>query len=247
MVERLLHCYRGVELERVPSPIADGRMRQFLRYLGALLTVVAGLAAATDALAQSPDGTPRERLTDRFRNNRDTGNVGEAARKLQSDELTERLEGVRMLSASDEPKAAEYLLAAASDGDIRVRIKAIDELGNRRFTDATPLFIQQLFLRETEPAVQQRVLAALGKIGDPRSTKPICDFLSRDIDTPTRGTAIFALGEIGDEKALGVLTRLASNSDDPTTSRLADEAARKITQRPPKPVELPFLAGERAP
>jgi HEAT repeat protein len=247
MAETLLHCYRGFEFERVPTSIADGLMRQSLRYLGALLTVVVGLAAARDVQAQSPDGAPRERLTDRFRQNRDTGNVGEAARKLQSDVVTERLDGIRELSASEEPKAAEYLLAAASDGDIRVRIKAIDALGNRRFADATPLFIQQLFLRETEPAVQQRVLAALGKIGDPRSTKPICDFLSRDIDAPTRGTAIFALGEIGDSTALGVLTRLASKSDDPTTSRLAGEAARKITQRPPKPVELPFLVEERAP
>jgi HEAT repeat protein len=125
---------------------------------------------------------------------------------------------------------------------MRVRIKAIDELGNRRATDATPLFVQQLFLRETDPAMRQRVLVALGKIGDPRSTRPICDFLSRELDTSTRGTAIFALGEIGDEQALGVLTKLANDPADPVTSRLAEEARRKITNREPPTVELPSLA-----
>ena len=73
-------------------------------------------------------------------------------------------------------------------------IKAIDELGNRMAKEATPMLVQQLFLRETEAFVQQRVLAALGKIADPRSTKPICEFLERDLDPSTRGTAVFALG-----------------------------------------------------
>jgi hypothetical protein len=222
-------------------------MRTGSRRLAAVPILVALLAAPSSAPAQATGETARERLRDRYRPGRDdSGNVSEAARKLRSENLAERLEAIRMLAGSSDPKSVDYLLAAASDADIRVRVKAIDELGNRRVSDATPLFVQQLFLRETDPAIQQRVLAALGKIGDPRSTKPICDFLSRDLDASLRGTAIFALGEIGDRTALDVLTRLAANATDPVTSRLADEAARKITHRAPRPVELPSLADDRA-
>jgi HEAT repeat protein len=221
-------------------------MRTGSRRLAAVPILVSLLAAQSSALAQAPGETARDRLRDRYSPGRDdSANISDAARKLRSENLTERLEGIRVLAGSSDPKSVDYLLAAASDADIRVRVKAIDELGNRRVSDATPLFVQQLFLRETDPAIQQRVLAALGKIGDPRSTKPICDFLSRDLDPSLRGTAIFALGEIGDKTALDVLTKLAANATDPVTSRLADEAARKITHRPPRPVELPSLAEDR--
>jgi HEAT repeat protein len=206
----------------------------------ALLLATAGAGAQTG----SPDAqqSSRERLQQRYRPSKGTGDLGEALRKLRSDRPDERLDGARMLAASDDPKSLEHLLTVATDTDMRVRIKAIDELGNRRATDATPLFVQQLFLRETDPAMRQRVLVALGKIGDPRSTRPICDFLSRELDPSTRGTAIFALGEIGDEKALAVLTKLANNPTDPITSRLAEEARRKITNRAPPTVEIPSLA-----
>jgi len=53
---------------------------------------------------------------------------------------------------------------------------------------------------------------------------------------------VFALGEIGDEAALGVLTKLAENGDDPTVSRLAGEAMRKIEHKAPPTLDLPVLA-----
>jgi HEAT repeat protein len=176
----------------------------------ALLLATAGAGAQTG----SPDAqqSSRERLQQRYRPSKGTGDLGEALRKLRSDRPDERLDGARMLAASDDPKSLEHLLTVATDTDMRVRIKAIDELGTRR------------------------------AIGDPRSTRPICDFLSRELDPSTRGTAIFALGEIGDEKALAVLTKLANNPTDPITSRLAEEARRKITNRAPPTVEIPSLA-----
>jgi HEAT repeat protein len=212
----------------------------------ALLTALTLATLATPLAAQTTgDQGARERLRQRYNPRRGSGDFGEALRKLRSERADERLDGARMLAASDDAKAVEYLLTAATDADMRVRIKAIDELGNRRATEATPLFIQQLFLRETDPVVRQRVLVALGKIGDPRSTQPICDFLSQELDGPTRGTAIFALGEIGDDDAIGVLSKLANQTDDPVTSRLADEARRKIMHRAPPAVEIPALADDR--
>jgi HEAT repeat protein len=196
---------------------------------------------ATAAAAQAPgtgEGGARERLRERYDPARGvTGDLGDAFKKLTSEEAEDRFEATRELARADDPKVVPYLLNAVTDSDMRVRIKAIDELGNRLATDATPLLVQQLFLRETNPVVQQRVLAALGKIADPRSAKPICEFLGRDLDSSTRGTAIFALGEIGDTGAVDKLTDLAQ-TDDEATSRLANEALRKIKYRTPPAVDL---------
>ncbi len=72
---------------------------------------------------------------------------------MRSEDPEERLQAARALGASEDAKAVQYLLGAVSDSDLRVRLKAIDELGNRMATEATPLLVQQLFLRETEPGL----------------------------------------------------------------------------------------------
>jgi HEAT repeat protein len=212
--------------------------------LGSLSLLAFLAVTVTTAAAQSDRGEkPRDRLRQRYGQNREsTSDISEDLRRIRSEDPGERLEAARALGASEDPKAVQYLLGAASDSDLRVRLKAIDELGNRMATEATPLLVQQLFLRETDTIVKQRVLAALGKKRDPRSTQPICEFLARDLDPSTRGTAIFALGEIGDKGALDVLADLAANGTDPTACRLADEAARKINRKAPPPLELPALA-----
>lgn len=185
-------------------------------------------------------------MRQRYDRNRETiSDISEEINKLRSEDPEERLEGARALGESDHPKAIQYLLGAASDSDLRVRLKAVDELGNRMATEATPLLVQQLFLRDTEPIVEQHILAALGKIRDPRSTRPICEFLARDLDPSTRGTAIFALGEIGDNQALDVLTEMAANGSDPTVCQLANDAVRKINHKTPPPLEIPALAEDR--
>jgi len=212
-----------------------------------LLAVLAVTVTPATALAQADRGaTSRERLRQRYENNRQgSKDISEEILKIRSEDPEKRLEAARTLGASDDPKAIQYLLGAASDSDLRVRLKAIDELANRKATEASPFLVQQLFLRETEPIVQQRVLAALGKIRDPRSAEPICEFLARDLDPATRGTAIFALGEIGDKGALDVLAALAAKGDDPVARRLADEAVRKINDKAPAPLDIPALVEDR--
>ena len=56
--------------------------------------------------------------------------VEEWARKMNSDDPLERLEGVsRSLSESTDPAAVPYLVQALGDGDMRVKAKAIDACG----------------------------------------------------------------------------------------------------------------------
>lgn len=155
--------------------------------------------------------------------------IDDYVKRLQSDDAEKRLEAVKSLGASKDNKAVEYLIQAMGDPDVRVQVKAIEMLGEMRATDATPVLIQSLFLRTTDPQMKQRILVALGKIGDTRAARPIIEFLQRDLDPATRGTAIYALGDISAPESEEVLSRLAEAEDsDPTVRRLASEALNKV-------------------
>jgi len=191
------------------------------------------LAAAVSALALL--GAPAARgqvsadqLRQRYDRQTKGSSIDDFARKMDSEDAAERLKGVKSMSESSDPKAVEYLVQALGDPDMRVKAKAIDACGNLRATDATPVLIQQLFLRATDPEVKQRILAALGKIGDPRAAKPIEEFLGRDLDHATRGTAIYALGDIGDPSSLEFLQNLERTEPHPTIKRICREAEAKI-------------------
>jgi HEAT repeat protein len=183
-----------------------------------------------------------KRFRDRYRKPEAGQKLNDAVRKLKSDDVQERLEAIQILGDIDDPKAVEYLVAAANDPEMSVRIKSIDTLGHLKAKEATPLLIQQLFMRDTDLGTKQRILATLGKIGDQRATKPIVDFMSRDLDPAVRGNAIFALGDLGDPAALVPLEAIANDGHDPMLKSLAAEAARKIRTRPIPTVVPPALA-----
>jgi HEAT repeat protein len=139
-----------------------------------------------------------------------------------------RVEALRKLRNVDDPKADYLLIRAMSDPDTRVKVKAIDILGSRGNTDAVPTMCQFLFLRSTESVVKLHIAAALGRIGDTRGAQPLVEYLGESDDERSRGTAVYALGEIGDPSATDVLTTAASEDPSPTVRRLAREAIQKI-------------------
>lgn len=165
----------------------------------------------------------------------------EMAAELHNEDPAVRLFAVKQLSISKDEKAVEYLIEACSDTDTRVRLKAIDSLGNMRATGATPSLVQILYLRESEPWLKQRVLVALGKIGDSRAARPVADLMSRETDLRTVGTAIFALGELGDTTSIKRLEAMAEKSDNATIDRIAADAVAKINRRKINP-EIEILA-----
>jgi HEAT repeat protein len=212
--------------------------------LATILLPVLAIAQESIVPFGQEDG-PRAKLRDRYRKPENTQKLADSVRKLGGDDAQERLEAIRTLGQIDDPKAVEALVGAASDADMRVRIKAIDTLGQVRAKDATPLLIQQLFMRDTDLGLKQRILASLGKIGDTRATGPIMDLLARNGDPAVRGNAIFALGDIGDPAALPSLDAMAKDGQDPLLRNLAADAARKIRTRPAPSVVPPALAVDR--
>jgi HEAT repeat protein len=210
------------------------------------LAGAAAVALPVLVAAQVPveQDAPRSRLRDRYRTPQNAQKLSDNVRKLKGDDPQERLQAVRGLGEINEPKAIEYLVAAANDPDMRIRIKAIDTLGQIKAKDATSPLIQQLFMRDTDVGTKQRILASLGKIGDTSATGPIMDFLARDVDPGLRGNAIFALGDIGDPKALPALDAIAKDGD-PVFRGLAADSARKIRERPAPSVVPPALAVDR--
>jgi HEAT repeat protein len=139
-----------------------------------------------------------------------------------------RVEALRKLRNVPDAQADFLLIRALSDPDTRVRVKAIDILGGRGNKDAVPPMCQLLFLRSTEPVVKMHIAAALGRIGDNKATKPLIQYLYEASDERSRGTAVFALGEIADPDASDVLTTAATEDPSATVRRLAQQAIQKI-------------------
>lgn len=173
------------------------------------------------------------------------GIIENKAPELRDPDPARRLEAVKELAKSQDKQAVEYLIEATADEDPRVKLKAIDELGILRASDATPALVQTLYLKSSEPWLRQRILVTLGKIGDNRAVQPIGDLLVRETNPETVGTALFALGEIGDPKAVPDLQKVAEQGQDDRVRRLAQDAIGKIQLKQVNP-EVKVKALQRA-
>jgi hypothetical protein len=157
-------------------------------------------------------------------------NISEWHRRLFDADANVRLQAVESLGKDGSEGAVKPLLDATSDVDPRVRAKAIDYLGEIGNPRATQVLTQYLFLSDVDRASKQRVLVALGRIADPTAVGPLTAFLEKNPDSELRCGALFALGEIGDEKGLEAAQSFATSSD-PNTKRVAAQAATKINAK----------------
>ncbi len=154
--------------------------------------------------------------------------IREAKRKFADADPRVRVDGLEKLRFVDSMDANEILFRGISDPDVRVRIKAIDVLGARGVSDAVPIMSQELFLRETPAVEKLHLVAALGRIGDQRGAMPIVNYLKQTDDFASRGTAVYAIGEIGDPAANDALIQIVSTDPSPMVRKLAREAIEKI-------------------
>ena len=218
-----------------------------LRLVIAVLLTVAALAAP--GVAQQSPADPRNQLRRNQQRPQTQQRFDESLRKFNEDDIPTRLEGIQEMGAiPDEPRAIEYLLEAANDPNPTIRVKAIDTLGNMKATEAVGPLMQRIHMRGTDELTQRRILASLGKIGDPRATQPLLRVVARqDVPPDVKASAIYALGEIGDDAALPALEVLAEGPVDDPLRPVARASVSRIRNRP-IPVEVPpVLAPEPQP
>jgi len=155
--------------------------------------------------------------------------IKEAKKRFADADPRVRVEGLEKLRyVNNATDSTEILARGLNDMDVRVRIKAIDVLGARGVNEVVPMMSQRLFLRQTPAVEKLHLVAALGRIGDSRGTRPTLEFLDQATEQDSRGTAVFALGEIGDPEANGELIQIVQNDKSATVRRLAQEALEKI-------------------
>jgi HEAT repeat protein len=155
--------------------------------------------------------------------------IKEAKQRFADADPRVRVEGLEKLRyVQNVTESTEILDRGMNDIDVRVRIKAVDVLGARGVNDMVPLMSQRLFLRQTPAIEKLHLVAALGRIGDARGTLPILEYLDEIKDSDSRGTAVFALGEIGNPEANDKLIQIVQNDKSSMVRRLAQEALEKI-------------------
>ncbi|HSD10412.1 MAG TPA: HEAT repeat domain-containing protein [Candidatus Binatia bacterium] len=158
-------------------------------------------------------------------------NLTEYVKYLGDEDPVRRLDAVKSLGDSNDPKAIDYLIQAVNDPDPRVESKAVDYLGRLHAADSTPFLIQKLVTVGTKERLRHRIVMTLGKIGDPRASQPLLQYVLQDGNPDIRGAGIYALGEIGDQSIREDLKRFTDYEDDPLLKRLASEALTKIGRR----------------
>jgi HEAT repeat protein len=152
---------------------------------------------------------------------------------LKDADPTVRVTELERLRFLQDPEVNQILTNSISDPDVRVKIKAIDLLGAREANDAVTPMSTMLFLRSTEPIVKLHLVAALGRIGDTQGVLPVMQYLGEDQDERGRGTAVFALGEIGSDKAIPLLNAVVARDQSSMVRRLAKEALQKVSGEMP--------------
>ena len=90
----------------------------------------------------------------------------------------------------------------------QVTLKALGEIGSQEATEP----VAQQLVAENE-TVRSHAARALGMIGDPRAIDPLTDVLATDESAPVRGSAAWALVEIGTEDAFEVLTDYETDAE----------------------------------
>jgi hypothetical protein len=139
-----------------------------------------------------------------------------------------RVSELTKLRDLQDPEVNQILIQSMADPDLRVKLKAIDILGSREANAAVAPMSSMLFLRSTEQIAKLHLVAELGRIGDAQGALPVMQFMAEPEDERGRGTAVFALGEIGNEKATPLLKRVVIEDQSPMVRRLAQEALRKL-------------------
>ncbi|RME27653.1 MAG: HEAT repeat domain-containing protein [Deltaproteobacteria bacterium] len=150
----------------------------------------------------------------------------DVAAQLASENPAVREDTARRARNFNSPVVIEGLIRALDDPSEQVRLNAIASLIALDARDAVPK-LASMITADPSPDVRREAIDALGRMPDPRGVDPIVSLLEETADTRPPLNAIWAAGQLGDMKALPVLTRLRESSD-PYVSYNANQALRRI-------------------
>ncbi len=116
--------------------------------------------------------------------------------KHESEDI--RAAAARVLEEAADPRTTRYLVELLNDASYTVRGIAVDALAKLKDRKVVPFLLQQL--GAPDDAFVERIVRALGDLGDPRSEAPLMK-VSRHKNPKVRGLALIALGNLAlDEK-----------------------------------------------
>jgi len=117
-------------------------------------------------------------------------------------------------------------MSMVNDENREVRLALVEIFGERQAVDALISFLNDEDLR-----VRFHTITSLGKTEDKKAIPPLINILEGKEEL-LRIAASKELGNIGDEKALHVLSKLSKQEKvDPSIREVAKEATEKIKER----------------
>lgn len=140
---------------------------------------------------------------------------------------TARWRAARALGLMRSPSVLQPLANSLDDPFEFVRATAAEALGLLRNQQSVPSLLNSL--RDAVPFVRACAAKALGNIKSKDTVEPLIQALATEVDDYARGVMADALGEIGDERAVEVLSLEARRNQE--ESWHASEALVKIGER----------------
>lgn len=129
-------------------------------------------------------------------------------------------------------------LVRNKDNPNGLRGLAISILGDIGYSQASPVLLEAL--RETDKGIKSSTIEALGKLKVKEAVEPLLEMLKDEKDADVQRLIIKALGNIGDERAVGVLANYLRSQEEPFRWE-AIQALSKIKCRRSAELLLPLL------
>jgi HEAT repeat protein len=98
------------------------------------------------------------------------------------------------------------------------RVVACALLGDRRLRDAIPVLLQIASKEEDERLVWE-CLAAIGMVGSRTATRPLISLIRKTRSRLKRQAAVFALGQLADQRARPLFIQVLSNTKETEKTR----------------------------
>lgn len=129
-------------------------------------------------------------------------------------ELAERRDrdAIEVLGRIGDDEPVEMLCEFVEDGtNLPLELTILRSLGRIGSPEATQLLANRLVT--DDPLIRSTAARALGMVGDTRAIEPLANVLAEDDSGNVRGSAAWALNEIGTEAALEVASRYADDRE----------------------------------